>query len=104
MLDKLATIEQRYEKLTNLMSQPEVATDFDRLQSLAKERAAIENLVTKYRVYKATAKSLEETQALLENGPDEEMVALAREEVEKLRIKLKSLEQEIRVALLPRDP
>ena len=41
MLDRLEALEKRYQELTLLMAQPEVSTDFERLQTLAKERAAL---------------------------------------------------------------
>ena len=104
MLKKLESIEKRYEELNNLMAQPEVALDFDRVQTLARERSTLEEVVTKYREYKATVKSLEETQAMLNNGLDDEMTALAKEELANLQQKRERLLQEIKVALLPRDP
>jgi len=104
MLKKVAPIEQRYEELTRLMSQPEVATDFEKLQELARERASLEDLVKKYREYKAATSSLEETRSMLNDGLDEEMSALAGEEVEQLQARLERLEDEITFALLPRDP
>ena len=74
MLDRLERIERRYQELNQQMAMPEVASDVKRLQVLAQERASIESLVTKYREYKATAKSLEETRAMLSGGVEQEVV------------------------------
>ncbi len=104
MLERLESIERRYTELNELMSQPEVASDFDKLQNLAREQASIEELVTKYREYKATVKSLEETQAMIAQGLDEEMAELAKGEVESLEEQHDRLLQEIKGALLPHDP
>ena len=104
MLERLESIEQRYEELTNIMGQPEVALDFEKMQNLARERSGLEEIVTKYRQYKATVKNLEDTQAMLQQEPDEEMATLAKEELESLRNKRELLLQEIKFALLPRDP
>jgi len=104
MLERLESIAKRYDELNNLMAQPEVSLDFERLQNLAKERANIEKVVTKYREYKATIKSLEETQAMLNDKLDEDLVALAKEELASLQEKRERLLQEIKVALLPKDP
>ncbi len=104
MLERLESIEKRYEELNNLMAQPEVALDFEKLQNLAMERANLEEVVTKYRDYKATMKSLEDTQAMLNDSLDEEMAALAKEELENLQKKRERLLQELKVALLPKDP
>lgn len=104
MLERLESIEKRYEELNNLMAQPEVALDFEKLQNLARERANLEEVVTRYQEYKATMKSLEDTQAMLNDRLDEGMTALAKEELESLQKKRERLLQELKVALLPKDP
>jgi len=104
MIEQLEKIEKRYQELDSRMAEPEVATDLNQLQALAQERASIENLVTLYREYKAVTSSLEETRAMLDDNLDEEMAVLAKQEIESLEIQLDSLAQELKVALLPRDP
>lgn len=104
MIKRLEAIEKRYNELTNLMAQPEVALDFERLQTLAKERTSLEEIVTKYREYKATERNLEETQSMLQQEMDDDMANLAREELENLREKRERLLKEIKLALLPKDP
>lgn len=104
MLERLDSIERRYVELNELMAQPEVASDFDQLQVLAREHASIEELVTMFRVYKTVIKSLEETQTMLTQGLDEEMAGLAKDEVESLQAQRDHLLQEIKLALIPRDP
>ena len=103
MLDQLDRIEKRYHELEQQIAMPEVASDLKRLQALAQERASIEDLVTKYKEYKATTKSLEETRAMLKGELDEEMVALVKQETESLESKLGHLLQELKFALLPKD-
>ena len=104
MLDQLERIEKRYQELDKQMAMPEVASDLKQLQALAQERASIEDLVTKYREYKATAKSLEETKAMLGDGLDEEMTTLVKQEMGNLESQLDRLLQELKLALLPKDP
>ncbi len=104
MLDKLADIERRYQELDKLMAQPDVAADFQRLQGLAKERASLEGLVSKYREYRRVSQELEQAQSMLQDGPDEEMVALIKQEVEALKERRSNLERQIKEELLPRDP
>jgi len=103
MLDRLAEIEKRYEALGQEMALPEVATDAKRLQTLAQERAGVADLVTKYREYKATARSLEETRTMLNEALDEDMKALVKQEVASLEAKQEQLLSELRLGLLPRD-
>ena len=103
MLDQLDRIEKRYQELERQIATPEVASDPKQLQVLAQERASIEDLVTKYREYKATARSLEETRAMLSGELDEDMVALVKQEIESLESKLEHLRQGLKFALLPKD-
>jgi len=104
MLERLESIEKRYDELNNLMAQPEVSLDFERLQNLARERATIEEVVTKYRQYKTTMKSIEDTQAMLNDKLDEDLASLAKEELASLQEKRERILQEIKVALVPKDP
>jgi len=104
MLDRLERIEKRCQELDERMATPEVASDLKQLQVLARDRASIEDVVTKYREYKATAKSLEETRAMLDDGLDEEMTALVKQEVDSLELQLDRLLQEVKLALSPKDP
>jgi len=104
MLNKLESIQKRYEELTQQMSQPEVAADFERLQKLAQERAKLEDMVSKYRDYKATMKSMAQTEAMQGDGLDEEMLTMVKQEIEKLNSHQQSLLEELRLALVPKDP
>jgi len=103
MLERLEKIEKHYEELNKQISKPEIATDLKKVQSLAQERAGIEDVVASYRKYKATAKQLEDTRAMLEGKLDEEMAAMAKQEIEKLKPRQESLLQELKLALLPKD-
>jgi len=103
MLDRLESIEKRYEELSQLIAQPEVSTDRARLQSLAQERAGLEDIVAKYRQYKTTSEALRETQAMLDDGLEPEMVLLAKEEMNDLKQHQDTILQELRLSLLPKD-
>ncbi len=103
MWDRLEQIEKHYQELDRQIATPEVATDLKRLQALAQEKASIEGLVTKYRQYKATARQLKDTKAMLDGGLDEDMSALAKQEIESLEAKLDSQLGELKLALLPKD-
>ena len=72
MWDKLITMEKRFEELESQMAKPEVAADPEQLRKLGQERAALEDVITKYRQYKTTEHSLKETRAILQEGNDEE--------------------------------
>jgi len=103
MLDQLGRVEKRYQELNRQIALPGVASDLKQLQALAQERASIEGLVTKYRQYKATSKSLEETRAMLNGELDEDMATLVKKEIESLESQLDRLLQELKLALVPKD-
>ncbi len=103
LLDRLEQIDKRYRELEEQMAAPEVTVDPKRLQKLAQEMASIDNIVTKYREYKAASKSLAETRAMLSGGLDEEMKTLVKQEIESLESKLEHLLQKLKLALLPKD-
>ncbi len=103
MWDRLEQIERRYQELDQQMATPKIATDLKQWQTLAREKASIEDLVTKYRQSKATSKELEETRAMLASGLDEEMSALVKQEIENLETKLDRQLHELKLAFLPKD-
>ena len=103
MWDKLEQIDKRYQELGEQIAMPEIATDPKQLQKLAQERASIEDVVTKYQEYRATSKALAETRAMLNDGLDEEMTSLAKQEIESLEEKLDHQLEELKLALLPKD-
>ncbi len=103
MLDRLESMERRYEELNELIAQPEVALNPSRLQSLAQEQANLDNIVAKYRQYKAVTKTLQETQTLLDDGLEPEMVALVKEEIGKLKKQQETVLHELKLSLLPKD-
>jgi len=103
MLEKLESVERRYEELNELMAQPDIAADFERLQTLAKEQAGISDQVAKYRDYKKTSHALEETRAMLDKGLDDEMVELVTDELASLEVRLESLTCKLEEGLIQRD-
>ncbi len=104
IIEKIATIEERYDELTEQMTKPEVIADPAELQRYAKEQAGLEELVGKYREYKAATKSIDETRKMLDDGLDEELQELAKDELVELRDRQAKLLEEITALLLPKDP
>jgi peptide chain release factor 1 len=101
--DRVRALEEKYERLTQEMARPEVAANYERMAELAKERAAIEDVVLLYRQYRETQRGIEDAQAVVAEG-DPELAQLAREEIATLTERLRRIEQDIRRALLPKDP
>jgi peptide chain release factor 1 len=104
MWERLHSIEERYESLTAEMARPEVASDYERLQALAKERASVEEVVSLYRQYREADRLAAEARTLLDESDDPGLTALAREELESQTALRDRLEEELKRALLPRDP
>jgi peptide chain release factor 1 len=104
MNEQLEKIEKRFNEITEQMASQDVLSDPKHLQTLAKERAGVEYLVTKYVDYKATLKSLEDTQKMLGESPDAEMAAMVKEELKTLEEKRDRLDEELKEALIPKDP
>ena len=103
MWDKLEQINKRYQELEQQIAMPEVASDPKQLQKLARERAGMESVVAKYQKYKAISRSLEETRAMLNDGLDEEMATLVKQEVESLESQLDEHLQKLKLTLLTKD-
>jgi peptide chain release factor 1 len=103
MLDRLQSLADRYEELTAEMGRPEVASEYERLQELAKERASLEEIVFLYRRYRETDAEFDAARNLAEEVSDPEMESFAREEMARLTEKKDGLTQEIKRALLPPD-
>ncbi|MBI2953958.1 MAG: peptide chain release factor 1 [Chloroflexi bacterium] len=104
MIDRIATIEKRYDELTELMAQPEVIGDPSLLQKYGKEQSEIEELVSAYREYKATTRALDETRQMLDEGLEPELEEMAKEELTTLRERQAKLLDKIKTLLLPKDP
>ncbi len=103
MFNRLDAIEKRYEELSQLIAQPEVATDQAQLQPLAQEHANLDNIVTKYRKYKQISQSIQNTQTMLDDGSDTEMLRLVKEELENLKQTQSKILEELKVLLIPKD-
>ena len=100
---QLERVRQRYDDLTAEMGLPDVATDFERVNVLARERAEIEPIVELFGTY-TEAEAQEASARSLLAEDDEEMRALAEQEIAAATGRLDALDAAIRRALLPRDP
>lgn len=101
MFDKLEGVEERYEELTKLISDPEVIARNLEWQKLMKEHAEISDVVAKYREYKKELKNIEDAKQMLE---DKELKELAEMEIQNSKEKLPIIEEELKVLLIPKDP
>ena len=103
MLERLAEIEAHYDELTKQLSDPEVLADHRRVEKISRERSSLETVVRLFKQYRETQQALDEARALLSDS-DAEMKQLGREEEARLAPELERLDEELKVALLPKDP
>ncbi len=103
MFDKLQGIEERYDKLMALISDPAVQADQEEYRRHTRSLSEIQPLVEQFREYKATVEELAQTRELAA-GDDDEMRELAEQELSILEERRDTLLDEIKVLLLPKDP
>ena len=104
MFEKLELIQKRYDELGQRLAREEIATDHKRLQELSKEKADLEDIVSRYQEYKTKGKELAELEALLDSRAEAEMTALIKEEVNRLRQQQDDLLSQLKLSLMPKDP
>lgn len=104
MFDKLDSAQKRYAELSQLMAQPEVVADPNRLQKIAKERASLEGVVTTYQEYQKISKELAEWEILLADTTEADMKTTVKEEIAKLQQRQGDLLRRLKLSLLPKDP
>jgi peptide chain release factor 1 len=103
MFKKLKEIEVRYHELEQLLSDPAVVANRTEFQKLAKEHADLTEIVDAYREYDKTSVQLDDDLDLLKDS-DEELKELLKEEIPELREILETLENTLKILLLPKDP
>ncbi|MBC1439121.1 peptide chain release factor 1 [Listeria innocua] len=104
MYDRLQTVEDRYDELNELLSDPDVVSDPKRLRDLSKEQSGITATVETYREYKNVNEQIDETRELLGEKLDDEMREMAKEEFAELQKEKAELEERLKLLLVPKDP
>ncbi|MBQ1343598.1 MAG: peptide chain release factor 1 [Firmicutes bacterium] len=104
MIEKLAALNEKYEKLTELVSDPAVIADQSQWQKHVKARSEIEDVVLAYREYMQVSDRKQEAEELLAEHPDPDLAELAELERDECEEQMAELEQKMKVLLLPKDP
>ncbi len=104
LIPKLEAIKQRYNEVADLIIQPDVISDQKRYSSLNKEYSDLGKIVRVYDQYKGALDSIEESDEIIADGSDRDLVDLAKEEKLEAQSKLPALEEELKVLLIPKDP
>ena len=104
MLERMRAVEDRFEELDRLMADPEVTSDYTRVQEMAKEQANLRDVVGLAREMRAIDAEADDVRAMLREESDEEIAQLAREEMAELESRRERTELKLKLALIPKDP
>ena len=103
MEEKLASIEARYNELTAQMADPAIANDYARYAELARQQSELQEIVDKYRAWMKARNDLAEAEALA-GGDDADLADMARAEIEPLQRRIETLQSQLQMLLVPKDP
>ncbi|MGX0686688.1 peptide chain release factor 1 [Staphylococcus epidermidis] len=103
MFDQLDIVEERYEQLNELLSDPDVVNDADKLRKYSKEQADLQKTVDVYRSYKTKKEELQDIEDMLNETSDKEEVEMLKEESSALKTELPDMEEELKILLIPKD-
>ncbi|GIN86492.1 peptide chain release factor 1 [Heyndrickxia sporothermodurans] len=104
MFDRLQAVEDRYEKLNELLSDPEIVNDTKKLREYSKEQSDIQETVMVYREYKDVQQQYKDAKAMLEEKLDAEMKEMVKEEINELEEQIENFEERLKILLVPKDP
>ena len=101
MIERLKTIEERYNEINSELMKPEIVSDIKKTTELSKEQASLQEAYDAYQEYKKLSSDIEEAKELVK---DPELGEFAKEELETNQAKLEQLTKDIEILLLPKDP
>ena len=104
ILDKLEAIKNSWEELAEQMSDPEAMKDMKRFVKLNKDYKDLEPVVNAYKEYKSLIENIAGTKEMLQTEQDADFREMAKEELQGLEERKETLEEEIRLLLIPKDP
>jgi len=104
MLDKINSLEEKFNHISQQMADPDIASDPDKYTQLAREYSDLEDVVKAGKRYREVIQGIEDSEQILEETDDEEMKELAKMELDELRSEHEKLEKQIQQLLVPPDP
>ncbi|MDU0423350.1 peptide chain release factor 1 [Staphylococcus haemolyticus] len=104
MFDQLDIVEERYEQLNEMLSDPEIVNDSDKLRKYSKEQADLQKTVDVYRDYKSKKEEIAEIAEMLNETEDKEEIEMLKEESASLKSAIPELEEQLKFLLIPKDP
>ena len=104
ILTRLDGLKLKYEEIGQKLTDPEVIADVKQLIQFNKEYRELEPIIEASERYRTAIANLAEAKDILANDKDEEMREMARGEIAELEPKIETLEEEIKLLLIPKDP
>ncbi|WP_017810987.1 MULTISPECIES: peptide chain release factor 1 [Paenibacillus] len=104
MLDRLQALADRYEKLSELLCDPDVASDSKRLRDYSKEQSDLQPTFEAYTEYRRVTEELDAAKQLQSEKLDDEMREMVKMEIDELSARKDELEEQIHILLMPKDP
>lgn len=104
MLSRLNIVKQRFDEVSDLIIQPNVISDQKRYVALNKEYKELKLLMEKRQEYIVVKGNISEAEQIIEEAEDQEMVEMAKTQLEEAKERLPQLEEEIKFLLIPKDP
>ncbi|WP_226669295.1 peptide chain release factor 1 [Metabacillus litoralis] len=104
MLDRLESVEYRYEKLNQLLMDPDIISDSKKLREYSKEQSDLQETVEVYREYKEVREQIADTKSMLDEKLDADMREMAKEELSELEDREEELTARLKILLVPKDP
>jgi peptide chain release factor 1 len=100
----LDNLVAEYEELEKKLSDPDIFKDQKKIREVASRKKSIEKAVNLYKDYKMANDTLVENKEMLDIEKDEEMRDLLKEEIKDIELKIPEMEENLKIALLPKDP
>jgi len=104
IIDKLETINRRWEEMSEQLSDPAVMSDMKRYVKLNKDYKDLEPVVQAFKEYKSVISNIENAREIIKKEKDEDFREMAREELDTFEERKEKLEEDIRIMLIPKDP
>lgn len=104
MFDRLQAVEDRYDRLNELLSDPDIVNDSKKLREYSKEQSDLQDTVDAYREYKDIKQQQADAREMLDEKLDADMREMVKEEFNDLNHQVEVLEERLRVLLIPKDP
>jgi len=104
LLEKIGIVENRYDEIYQMISNPDIIADQKRYIELNKELKELSKLVNKGKLYKDAIDQKKEAEEYINSSDDQDMIEMAKEQLDVSKEAINNLEDEIKLLLIPKDP